>query len=183
VVFWTILVLLGEHVLLLLFEPLPKSLVLLGLCAHGCYFQLLKGFPFLQLLSANFLLSLAATIATTVGWLRHFASDYHSPMCVCADAGRGCGGGAAPRRALKLAPLLSCAPALPPSLSRCCAQVCARLHAGQLLAGALRLLHHALGQRERAPLAAGAGRAAEPLERTRARLSNHGGRASRKRRL
>lgn len=65
--------------LLLLFERLPVHLVLLGMGAHGCYFQLLKSFPFMQPLSPAFLLSCCGAFGCSYGWLRHFAADYHSP--------------------------------------------------------------------------------------------------------
>jgi hypothetical protein len=79
VIYGAILVILGEHVLLLLFERLPWQLVLLGMGSHVCYFQLLKSFPFLQLTAPAFLLSCVAACGCTYGWVRHFASDYHSP--------------------------------------------------------------------------------------------------------
>lgn len=81
VVYWTILAIEAEHVLLLLFERLPWYLVLFGMAAHGCYFQLLKSFPFMQLASPSFVLSCLAVCVSTYGWVRHFAADYHSPMC------------------------------------------------------------------------------------------------------
>lgn len=79
VVYWAILAIEAEHALLLAFERLPLQLVLFGMVAHGCYFQLLKSFPFLQLASPAFLLSCCAVVLSTYGWLRHFAADYHSP--------------------------------------------------------------------------------------------------------
>ncbi|KAG8459442.1 hypothetical protein KFE25_013078 [Diacronema lutheri] len=82
VVYWAILAIEAEHALLLAFERLPLQLVLFGMVAHGCYFQLLKSFPFLQLASPAFLLSCCAVVLSTYGWLRHFAADYHSPAFV-----------------------------------------------------------------------------------------------------
>ncbi|KAJ1638106.1 transmembrane adaptor Erv26-domain-containing protein [Pavlovales sp. CCMP2436] len=82
VIYWAIIAILIEHVLLLVFERLPWQLVLLGMGSHCCYFQLLKSFPFLQLSSPAFLLSCVAVAVCTYGWVAHFASDYHSPAFV-----------------------------------------------------------------------------------------------------
>lgn len=78
IIYWAILGVSFEHLLLLVLEPaLPRLLVMGGLVAHGCYFQLLRSFPFMHPSSPAFLASALAAALSTYGWLRHFFGHYH----------------------------------------------------------------------------------------------------------
>ncbi|KAL1521843.1 hypothetical protein AB1Y20_021494 [Prymnesium parvum] len=65
------------HVLFFLFEELPRLPLAVGFAAHACYFVLLRGFPFLRLLSPSFLVSVGMLITSNYLWIRHFTAHYH----------------------------------------------------------------------------------------------------------
>jgi len=65
------------HVLFFFFEDLPKLPLGVGVGAHVCYLFLLRGFPFLRLLSPAFLVSLVMLGVSNLLWAQHFTAHYH----------------------------------------------------------------------------------------------------------
>ena len=61
----------GLHLVLLL-DGLPLYNTLVGLACHACYFSLLKGFPFVNTLSLEALLSIVAFIVSHVVWFQYY---------------------------------------------------------------------------------------------------------------
>ncbi|EME32084.1 uncharacterized protein Gasu_08280 [Galdieria sulphuraria] len=60
------------HGLLWVWERFPFLYVALGVVAHLCYFELLRGFPFIELRSPIFLSCVVTFILNNVGWMRFF---------------------------------------------------------------------------------------------------------------
>jgi hypothetical protein len=73
-----ILCVLVAHVLGWLFEDLPLSCLLVGIVAHASYFALLRSFPFIELVSVNFIGSALLLVANHAIWFRHFTITYYA---------------------------------------------------------------------------------------------------------
>eukprot|EP01100_Stratorugosa_tubuloviscum_P002299 TRINITY_DN1533_c0_g1_i1.p1 TRINITY_DN1533_c0_g1~~TRINITY_DN1533_c0_g1_i1.p1 ORF type:complete len:231 (-),score=64.55 TRINITY_DN1533_c0_g1_i1:68-727(-) len=71
-----ILVVLGLHILLLILEEFPKSLLGLGIIAHIIYYKLLNQFPILQITSPLFLSACVCAVANHFFWLKYFTGIY-----------------------------------------------------------------------------------------------------------
>lgn len=73
-----ILCVLVAHALGWLFEDLPLSCLVVGVIAHASYFALLRSFPFIELLSVNFIGSALLLVANHAIWFRHFTITYYA---------------------------------------------------------------------------------------------------------
>ena len=60
------------HILMLLFEPFPFHLVLLGLASHSAYMVLLRSFPYIHLTDPVFLAAAALAIIQHSCWFYFF---------------------------------------------------------------------------------------------------------------
>eukprot|EP01116_Phalansterium_solitarium_P025123 TRINITY_DN9471_c0_g1_i1.p1 TRINITY_DN9471_c0_g1~~TRINITY_DN9471_c0_g1_i1.p1 ORF type:complete len:214 (+),score=81.80 TRINITY_DN9471_c0_g1_i1:135-776(+) len=72
----TILAVVALHVLLMVFENMPSSYLLLGIVAHGVYYSLLKDFPFIDLYSVKFVTSAVCVIGSHTAWFFWFRENY-----------------------------------------------------------------------------------------------------------
>ena len=76
------LLVLIEHGLMLLFEPLPTLAILSGIGTHASYLWLLQSFPRLRLLAPPTLTSAGMLVLTHVLWMRHFLLHYQQARAV-----------------------------------------------------------------------------------------------------
>jgi len=65
------------HALFFVFEELPPLALGVGFISHILYLVLLRGFPFLRLLSPTFLLSFGMLLVSNYLWVSHFTAHYH----------------------------------------------------------------------------------------------------------
>jgi hypothetical protein len=73
-----ILCVLVAHVLGWLLEDLPLSCLLVGIVAHASYLALLRSFPFIELVSLNFIGSALLLVLNHAIWFRHFTVTYYA---------------------------------------------------------------------------------------------------------
>ena len=68
---YSTLVVMGLHLVLML-DGLPIYNTLVGLACHACYYSLLKGFPFVNTLSLEALLSVVAFVVSHFVWFQYY---------------------------------------------------------------------------------------------------------------
>lgn len=73
----------GLQVLLLVVDRLPLHCIASGIAAQICYYQLLKGFPFIPLTDPKFLMSAGTLVFNHCCWMRHFMDASHSVEWIC----------------------------------------------------------------------------------------------------
>ncbi|KAL2651987.1 hypothetical protein R1flu_020115 [Riccia fluitans] len=78
VINYTIKVVIGLHLLLLVWDRLPILCVALGVGAHVFYYRMLKTFPYIALTSVDFIGSASLLVISNLVWFRFFLRD---PRC------------------------------------------------------------------------------------------------------
>jgi len=64
------------YILLLIFESLPFTALLVGIAAHILFYSLLKDFPFIELTNMKFIASSALSVINHLLWFWHFTKNY-----------------------------------------------------------------------------------------------------------
>jgi len=72
------IVILGFHIMLLLFERISTMTVFFGILSHVVYYQFLREFPFFSMKSLKFILSVCCFLLSHVLWYWYF-TDYRTP--------------------------------------------------------------------------------------------------------
>ncbi|KAL3699846.1 hypothetical protein R1sor_017868 [Riccia sorocarpa] len=78
VINYAIKVIIGLHLVLLVWDRLPVLCVALGVGAHVCYYRMLKTFPYISLTSVDFIASASLLVISNILWFRFFLRD---PRC------------------------------------------------------------------------------------------------------
>mmetsp|Transcript_3629 Transcript_3629/g.10517 ORF Transcript_3629/g.10517 Transcript_3629/m.10517 type:complete len:213 (+) Transcript_3629:307-945(+) len=71
------------HAVLLLWDRMPLLPITASAAAHVAYLQLLKTYPFFQLVSWETGASITGVIAANVAWGRHFWNSWHTLEYIC----------------------------------------------------------------------------------------------------
>ena len=68
----------AAHLLLWIVDGLPFMACFVGAGAQLCYSRLLKRYPFIEIASAEFCVSVVALVLTHVAWMRYFRAEHDS---------------------------------------------------------------------------------------------------------